>query len=354
MKMGWKGALGIVLSVLLLVWTLRGIDVADITARLRMSNLPLLLLAAALATTTFPLRALRWRVILAPVDPTVPFGPLWRSTAIGMMINNVVPARVGELARAFALTRERPRIPLTSAVASIGVDRVFDAVVLFGLMFGSMLAPSFPGAREIGGRSLSSLAATATMAIGLLLVTLYALVLYPGSFATLTERVVRVASARWATKAHGAVLAFAGGLSVLRSPARFAAVLGWTLLHWLCNGLAFWVGFRAVGIDLPYSAALFVQGVIGIGVAVPAAPGFFGVFEAAAKVGLHDVYRVPEPLAVTWAIGYHILSFIPITVIGAWYASRLGFSLRQLDDARDDAPDDAQPDVEPRPARRGA
>jgi glycosyltransferase 2 family protein len=352
MKLGWKGALGIVLSVLLLVWTLRGIDVADIVARLRMSNLPLLMLAAALATTTFPLRALRWRVILAPVDPDVPLGPLWRSTAIGMMINNVVPARVGELARAFALTRERPRIALTSAVASIGVDRVFDAIVLFGLMFGAMLTPAFPGARVIGGRTVTGLAATATAGIGVMLVVLYALVLYPGSFAVLTERLVGLASAAWAKRAHAAVLAFADGLSVLRSPSRFAAVLGWTLAHWLCNALAFWLGFIAVGMDVPYSVALFVQGVIGIGVAVPSSPGFFGVFEAAAKVGLHDVYRVPEPLAVTWAIGYHILSFIPITVIGAWYASRLGFSLRQLDDAS--AGDAPLTSDTPKPAGRGA
>lgn len=351
MKLGWKGALGIVLSVLLLVWTLRGVDVTDIAARLRTSNPALLVLSAALATMTFPLRALRWRIILAPVEPNVPFGPLWRSTTIGMMVNNVVPARVGELARAFALTRERPSVALTSAVASIGVDRVFDAIVLFGLMFGAMLAPAFPGTREIGGRPLSSLAATATMGIGVLLVVLYALVLFPTSFAALTERVVGLGSARWATKAHAAVLAFAGGLSVLRSPARFAAVLGWTVLHWLCNALAFWVGFIAVGIDVPYSGALFLQGVIGIGVAVPSSPGFFGVFEAAAKVGLHDVYRVPEPLAVTWAIGYHILSFIPITVIGAWYASRLGFSLRQLDDARED---ETSPPAAPRAAERGA
>jgi glycosyltransferase 2 family protein len=352
MKMGWKGALGIVLSAALLVWTLRGVDVADIVARLRTSNLPMLVFAAALATATFPLRALRWRVILAPVDPDVTPGPLWRSTAIGMMINNVVPARVGELARAFALTRERPRIALTSAVASIGVDRVFDAIVLFGLMFGAMLSPAFPGAREIGGRTVSSLATTATVGIGVMLVLLYALVIWPRSFAALAERVLGLISARFGAKGHAAVIAFADGLSVLRSPARFAAVLGWTLLHWLCNALAFWIGFRAVGIHVPYSAALFVQGVIGIGVAVPTSPGFFGMFEAAAKVGLHDVYRVPESLAVAWAIGYHILSFIPITVIGAWYASRLGFSLRQLEGAR---ADEARTSVDvAKPAGNGA
>ena len=52
------------------------------------------------------------------------------------------------------------------------------------------------------------------------------------------------------------------------------------------NALAFWLGFRAVGIDAPFSAALFLQGIIAIGVAVPQAPGFFGVFEASREVGL--------------------------------------------------------------------
>lgn len=346
MRMGWKGALGIVLSVALLAWTLRDVRPHEVWEVLRASNVAMLVLAAALATATFPLRARRWKVILAPVDDAVRFAPLWRSTAIGMMVNNVVPARVGELARAFALTRERPRIALSSAVASIGVDRVFDTVVLFGLMFGAMLSPAFPGATQIGGRTLSSLAATATVGIVVLVGLLYALALRPRWFASLAERLARPISAKLADRGRMAVLAFAEGLSVLRSPTRFVAVLWWTLLHWLCNALAFWIGFEAVGMDLPFSAALFVQGVIAIGVAVPSSPGFFGVFEAAAKIGLSDVYGVPESLAVSWAIGYHLLSFIPITLIGAFYASRLGFSVRQLDDAavagQDPAPDPAR------------
>lgn len=334
MKLGWKGALGIVLSVALLWWTLREVKPAEVWAVLRASDLPMLVAAAALATCTFPLRAARWRVILEPVDDALPFGPLWRATSVGMMINNVIPARVGELARAFALARERPRVTLPAAVASIGVDRVFDTIVLFGLMFGAMLSPAFPGATQIGGRPLSSLALTATVGIVGLVGVLYALALRPDWFASLAERLARPVSATLAPRGHAAVLAFANGLSVLRSPRRFALVLWWTLLHWLCNALAFWVGFRAVGMALPFTAALFVQGVIAVGVAVPSSPGFFGVFEAAARVGLVDVYHAADSLAVSWAIGYHILSFIPITLIGAWYASRLGFSLSQLDDAR--------------------
>ena len=351
MKLGWRGALGIVLSVALLAWTLwpTKVDYHAVWAVLRGANLPLLVLAALTATLTFPLRARRWQTILSPVAH-VPFGALWRSTAIGMMINNVVPARVGELARAFSLTREDPRVPLSAAVASIGVDRVFDVIVLFGLMFGAMLDPAFPGATRIAGQPVAVWARGAMLMIGVLLVLLYGIALMPERLDALFSRVARPLSPGLQRRGSAALHAFARGLSVLHSPRRFVSVLGWTLAHWLTNALAFWLGFRAVGIDAPASAAFFLQGVIAIGVAVPSSPGFFGVFEAAARLGL-DVYDVPASRSVSWAIGYHILSFIPITLIGAWYASRLGFSLAQLERA---TPEPETPDADaPAPREPG-
>jgi uncharacterized protein (TIRG00374 family) len=120
-----------------------------------------------------------------------------------------------------------------------------------------------------------------------------------------------------------ALSAFAAGLGVLRHPGRFVAVFGWTLAHWLVHALALWLGFRAVGIGVPFTAALFVQGLLSLAASLPSAPGFFGLFESAAKIGL-AVYGVDQTLAVSWALGYHILTFIPITVIGAVYFVRLG------------------------------
>ena len=122
---------------------------------------------------------------------------------------------------------------------------------------------------------------------------------------------------------------------MLRDPRRFAVVLWWTLAHWLLNAFAFWVGFRAAGMDLPFSAALFLQGIIAIGVAVPQAPGFFGVFEHFARIGLVGIYGVPADAAVSWAIGYHLLSYIPITVIGIWYFARLGLHMKEINTARE-------------------
>ena len=131
------------------------------------------------------------------------------------------------------------------------------------------------------------------------------------------------------TNLRAAWSCWARGLAVLRSPSRFARVVFWTLLHWLTNAFAFWIAFRAVGISAPYSGALFLQGLISIGVAIPSSPGFFGPFEAFAKAGL-QIYSVPVTLAVTWAVGFHLLSFVPITALGAFYFSRLGLSLREM------------------------
>jgi hypothetical protein len=89
-----------------------------------------------------------------------------------------------------------------------------------------------------------------------------------------------------------------------------------------------------------------VQGVIAVGVALPSAPGFFGVFEVAALAGL-ALYGVGTDKAVSWALGYHILTFIPITVIGAVHFARLGLHLGQFGRAGDAATERSGGDREP-------
>jgi hypothetical protein len=343
MKIGWRGVVGILLSAGFLYFAFRGIEFDEVMSHMRTTNVWLMVLAAALATGTFPLRAIRWRPILDPVVPKIPYGKLWRATAIGMMINNVVPARVGEIARAFALTRSTPALPLPASLASLVVDRLLDAVLIFGLMFAAMMSPAFPQGAQISGRSVSSYAVIGVAFTVVALVALYAFILFPARVLAIWDAVARRMSPKIAAKGREALVSLSKGLSVLREPRRFAVVLGWTLAHWLLNALAFWVGFRAAGMDLPFSAALFLQGIIAIGVAVPQAPGFFGVFEHFARIGLVGIYGVPADAAVSWAIGYHLMSYVPITVIGAWYFLRAGLSMGEISGAQRSV---AEPDVD--------
>ena len=329
MKLGWRGALGIALSVAALWWTLHDIEFGRVMEHIQRSNGLLLALSTVAATGIFPLRARRWRPILHSVAPDLPFGPLWRATAIGMMVSNLVPARAGELARAYALARETRRVPFTAAFASVAVDRAFDATVVLLLMFAAMLDPEFSADAVVAGQPASRVIAGGAIVAGSVLAVLYLMARFPEGVVRVYEAGARRISPR--LEHHGGRLlrTFASGLGVLRRPALFAEVLWWTLLHWLLNAVAFWLGFRAVGIDAPFTAALFLQGLIAIGVALPSAPGFFGIFELFAKAGL-SIYGVPEDLAVAWAISFHFLSFIPITVIGAWYFVRLGLHMRDI------------------------
>ncbi len=332
MRLNWKTALGFGLSALLLWLALRAVPLGNVVDVLRASNPWLFALCTIVATLIFPLRARRWQTILEPVAGRIPFGPLWRSTAIGMMVNNVVPARAGEVARAYALTKEVPRLTFTASLASLAVDRIFDAIVLLALMFGAMLSPAFPTGARLAGLTITQFAMSGISAVIALLVICYLAVLMPAR----VLGVVRSIATRLIPTFAERVVAFAdqalGGLSVLKDARRFLEVLWWATVHWLVHALALWIGFRAVGMDAPFSAALFLQGVIGFAVALPSSPGFVGVFELAAVTGL-AVYGVPDDIAVSWAIGYHVLSFIPITLMGLMYLARLGINLRDIGNA---------------------
>ena len=333
MKIGWRGLLGVVISVALLWWTLRGESFGDIWNVLRESRVTLFLLGAAVATLMFPLRAWRWHYILEPTAGKIPFGPLWRATAIGFMVNNVSPARAGELARAYVLTRETGRLPFTASLASLVVDRVFDTLVILLLLLVAVSMPSFPAGATIGEWSVSRVLLVFTVVALTALLVLVLAAMFPDRLAQLWERALGDRAPQVMARGRDILLSFGSGLRVLRDFRQSAIVFAWALASWLVNAASFWISLRAVDIEAPFSAALFLQSMLAFAVAAPSAPGFFGVFEAACKVAL-GVYGIDNTLAVSYALGYHILGWIPITAIGFWYLAKMGLHLREMGDVR--------------------
>ena len=323
---------GLVVSVALLVWVLLRIHPREVWTHAQQANGLLLLLTVVVATVTFPVRTIRWRLILRDVDgQRFPWMPLWHATTIGFMANNLLPARAGEVARAYVAARQLPgRVRFSTALASIGVERVFDGLVMLGLMAVAIAAPSFPAQALVGGRSVSAITTAAAAVFGGLLVLALVVVHRPAPWLTLFERIARrVLPPRYAERLiHGAE-GIVAGLVVLKSPGRFAAVLFWSLVLWIKNAAAFAICFYAFGLDLPLEAALLLQGIIGFGVALPSSPSGIGVFEAATLVTL-QLYGVDSSLAVSYALTYHLTTFLPITLIGLWSLSRLHIGLREL------------------------
>src|SRR5207245_5709240 len=328
----WRGAwlIGLAISVALLAWVLYKIDPRKVWADAQHANGWLLLLTVFVATLTFPVRAIRWRSILREGNgQPFPFMPLWHAMTIGFMANNLLPARAGEFARAYVASRQLP-VRFTTALASIGVERVFDALVMLALMAVAIAAPSFPAHTTLLGAPLSRPAGRTAVLFGAMFVVAVAVVLRPAPWLALFERAVRaVFPPRLAERLAGIAEGLVAGLEVLKRPGRFAAVLFWSLVLWLTNAASFAVCFRAFGLHLPLEGSLLLQGILGFAVALPASAGFFGVFEKGAQLTL-QIYGISPSLALAYAVAYHLSTFLPITLLGLSSLSRLRLHLRDL------------------------
>ena len=172
--------IGIVVSLFFLWVAFRQVsDVGHLAEALGSANYLWLAPAVALYLLGLLVRALRWRILLLPIA-RIPTGPLFGILSIGFLVNNVLPARLGEIARAILVGR-RHGVSRSAALATVVVERIFDGVVM--LLFlgvasataGSRVAPEWLEvlvpltAAAFGGAgiALAVLALAPTFALGL-------------------------------------------------------------------------------------------------------------------------------------------------------------------------------------------
>lgn len=326
-----KGRLKVVVSLAVtafFLWlALRNVEWSDVWDHLRSANWLYLGLSILAATLSIHVRALRWKPLLAPIAPDIPFRPRVAGTAIGMAANNLIPARVGELVRAVAAAK-LARLPVSSVFATLVVERVLDGLVTVALLFTVMALPGFPSPEKAGPVLTGVRILALVMAVAG--VVMISLALMPERSLRLAERVSGFLPARLRKTLLGMLESFIGGLGVLRSPRLLATSVGWAVLQWLFMPLSIYFGCLAFGIDEPgYMGAIFLQCIINMAVAIPSAPGFFGPLEAAAVFGL-GLWGVDESRAASFAIGYHLGGFITVTLLGLWYVQKLDLSWREL------------------------
>lgn len=319
---------GILLSLLLLWWALRDVSPRELWSHAWGADPWLLAAAVAVATGTFVLRAVRWRWLLEPVLPVSAFRNRFSAVCIGFMGNNLLPLRLGEFARIYTFSRIEP-IGMSATLASLVVERLFDGLMLVLLLGVAMATPQLAGQVPPLIRSVS-LAASVGVILALLL--LWLVVHFPERLMTFFRLwLLRPIPDRFARRITEVVRAFISGLGALGRPVVFLRVLGWSAVIWLWNGASFWLALLAFDIHVPgFSGALFVQSVIALAVSIPSSPGFFGPFEAGARLAL-ELYAVAPSRIAGYAASYHILTFIPVTALGLWYVHRLGISWSEVE-----------------------
>jgi hypothetical protein len=329
MKGHGKTLVGIAATVFFLWLTLRNVEWHEVATHLGEANWWLLGAAVLISTLGMHVRALRWKPLLHPVAPGIAWRPRIAAVCIGFGANNVFPARLGEFARVWVLARQA-RIPITGAFASLVLERALDGIILVIFLLGSMALPGFPEIAA-GGEEVQRGLEWMVRIVAVLLVGSLVIVFFPTWTVGIAERIANAVLPRAIRRPLvDALHAFVNGLHVLRSPRLLAISVAWAVAQWAFLATSFLLAFRAFGITEPgYLGAVFLQSLIAMAVAIPAAPGFFGVFEAASVYGL-GLWGVDKALAVSFAMSFHILGWLTVTGLGAYYAARLNIRLRDL------------------------
>jgi glycosyltransferase 2 family protein len=306
--MGRRGAavrtiLGLAISLAALALVVRSVDLdAAVEALRRADPRWLVLLAAAIALDVL-FRALRWRVLLAPIE-AVPYRMALQALLVGYLANNVLPARLGELVRAHVLG-DRSGISRSTVLGTVFVERAVDTAVVVAIAALAIIVLSVRG-----------VVASAVL-VGIAVSALLVLVLAAAILAHRVPGAERIATrlAGW-PKASQILGRVREGLVVAGRPRTMAAAVALTVISWSCTVVAFAAAAQAVGIEPTIGQAALLAAGTNLATAIPSAPGYIGTFELAA-VSIAASVGIPAGPALAFAVLVHVTALLLTSIGGA-------------------------------------
>jgi uncharacterized membrane protein YbhN (UPF0104 family) len=318
--------LGLAFSVACLVVFARNARWAEIRQALAAADVRLLFLGALCLLATSPIRALRWRYLLK--DAPVSFRHRLTSTLIGFAANNALPGRLGEPLRCFVVSRLDRRVGFWQAAGSIVVERAFDlaaaAVLLVIFVYLAPFPPDAAVRQTALFRHLQDY--VVPLAFGLTL-ALAALAAFARS--RISEH------AGWLAPIVRPLRLVQKGFAGLGSLATIVPAALLTALLWFVMLVFELLMLRAFGFStLGFRHAVGIIVVLSFAIALPQAPGGFGVVQLATETTLTALYGMPTADAKAYAIGFwtcQVSVVIGAGIVALWYE---GLSLADIRRAR--------------------
>lgn len=299
--------IGLSVSAAAVYLSLRQIDFPALGAALRSADYRYLLPALAAQASCFFLKGNAWRYLLRPAKKNI--SPLATTSVliVGLMVNNLLPAKMGELARAY-LMGERERLPKSLCLSTVLVEHLLDILVLLGFLLVLLPLVALPpwlktGGLVIGFGALAFIAA------------LFLLVRREEKFLFWILRAAGLLSAKAREKAE----ILAG--NVLRG---LRAVAGRYLLYaffflagmWSMVSFTAYLIMGAFGLALPVQAAVMVTVFTAFGKIIPSSPGAIGTYHYLVILVLGP-FGVGKETALAYALVLHAVSFLMEILLGA-------------------------------------
>jgi len=321
-----KLLLGVVTSAAFLYLAMRGIDWAAFRSALADTRYPYLIPGVVCTMLGHFSRSVRWKFMMSPIKKCR-IAPLWSATAIAFMVNNLLPARLGEFVRAIAIGRTE-HVSKSAAFATIVFERVVDVFVLIILIWYCMVKISAP----------AWLARSIAVLIGFnvaLFVLLFAMVRWRKRFRSLLARAIRAIPTEAQRRVHASADSFVDGLGVVTDARAAFPITVLSVAVWGFATLGVYFCVLAFNLTLPFLASVFLIVVVSIGSMIPSAPAYVGTMQYACVLAL-GVYGVDRAHALAFSTIYHATQFFPITLAGLYYAWRSHWRLSDLSRAEVD------------------
>jgi uncharacterized protein (TIRG00374 family) len=311
--------LGVALSVACLVLIARTVSLADVGVSLSHGDPRVLLPALVLYFGGIFVRSVRWGFLL----PGRRLGPvlLFRTLVIGLMVNDLLPFRLGEVAR-IALLARNASTPIGVSFASIVVERVLDGLALLALLaFGMLLVGT--------GDWIVQLAFFSALFITFTIVLLGA-ALAPG----MARAVAAVATAPLPGKGRDTIRRVVegtlDGLKPITHPGVGLCVLALSLLAWAAEAAMYVVIFAGFNVPDPVAAGPFGAAFANLATLIPSSPGYVGTFDLALKNVLEAVFRAPSDVATSATLVVHLAFIVPVVALGLVFLWKEDLPLAQL------------------------
>lgn len=247
---------------------------------------------AASLIAVHALRAVRWRHLLRPLG-AVSTRSIVAVSWISFAAILLAPFRTGEVVRPYLIAR-RGTVRGWEAAGTVGAERILDGLVLSIALFIALqcATPLDPLPDHVGDLPVPA-AAVPRAAYGVLAMFAASFALMAAFFwwrdmaRRVTAAVLGMASRRAAERFAAIVERVADGLRFLPSARHTVPFVVETLAYWGINIGGVWLLAWGTGLrDISIIEATIVVGCIGIGILVPAGPGFFGAFQLSAYMGL--------------------------------------------------------------------
>jgi glycosyltransferase 2 family protein len=242
---------------------------------------------------------------------------------VGYAVNNLLPARAGELARS-AMVSERTGIPFPQSLTIIFIERILDGLAILVLFFaGAWLTAFHAGWLEVPLWVATAVFATAALVIA-------AAVTGPRIVITITSRLSARLPSRWQHRAVALAGSFAAGAGAMADARTAIRLFGLSLVIWTFEAGMFILLLPALGLPFEAPRGVVAMAVTNLGLMVPSSPGFIGSFHLFCMKTVVALGADPT-VGFAYAVLVHATFYLPVTVWGLAALFRYGVELASLE-----------------------